>query len=68
MFTAFLDEGLGWKEDNIAACFNAALCLNSMSKAQEALAVMLRSFNYDAPRPEICCLIAYHYKDKADFL
>jgi len=66
-FNLFLKENKGWREDNIAACYNLAICYNRKKEPQKALDALMRSFNYDAPRAEICCQIGYHYKDKGDY-
>lgn len=60
-FELFLNENLGWVEDNIAACFNLSAVQTSLNKPDLALSTLFRSFEYDAPRAEILCMIAYHY-------
>jgi len=66
-FNLFLDGGEGWIEDNIGACFSLAICYNALNLPEKAKQSLIRSFNYDAPRAEICCLLGYHYKEKGDF-
>lgn len=66
-FENFLEEGKGWREDNISACFDIAICSNRLSQFEKAHAALIRSFNYDAPRAEICCLLGYYYKNKSQF-
>lgn len=66
-FTKFLDSRLGWTEDNISACSELAHCYHRLSRPKEALRALLRSFEYDLPRPQICCQIGYYYKDAADY-
>ncbi len=51
----FLEEGKGWREDNIRACLDLAGCLGRLGKRQHALAALFRSFVYSEPRPEACC-------------
>jgi len=65
-FNRFLRDGKGWVEDNIAACFNLSICYRQLGKPDQNLKVLNRSFFYDAPRAEICCQIAYHYKNIGD--
>lgn len=67
-FNLFLDEGKGWVEDNIGACFALANCYAFLGDAEGFKKTLLKSFEYDAPRPEIACMLGYHYKDKKDFL
>ena len=66
-FALFLDEGKGWKEDNISACFETAICFARLGERSNSLDVLLRSFRFDAPRAEICCMIGYYFKEKKDF-
>lgn len=67
MFSEFLESGLGWVEDNIAACSEQAKCYQSENEHQKALDAMLRSFHYDTPRAEICCQIGYHFKELGSY-
>ena len=62
-FKRFLDTGEGWYEDNIAACFNLSICYEMLSEEDKVLPILLQSFSYDSPRPEICCQIGYYYKN-----
>ncbi|MCL2217632.1 MAG: glycosyltransferase family 2 protein [Defluviitaleaceae bacterium] len=61
-FEKFLESKQGWKEDNIAACYNLSLCYNILGDTQKILPILLKSFEYDAPRAENCCEIGYYYK------
>jgi len=61
-FAKFLDTGKGWIEDNIGACYNLSICYNALGDEHKVLPTLLKSFEYDAPRAEICCEIGYHYK------
>lgn len=62
IFEEFLASGLGWLEDNITACAELAICYQLVNDTQKALEAMLRSFQYDTPRAELCCQIGYHFK------
>lgn len=62
MFNLFLESGEGWIEDNIASCEALAKCYQSIGNREKALESMMRSFTFDTPRAEICCLIGYHFK------
>ena len=65
--TAFLDGRKGWKEDNIAACILLAKCYNNSGEQNKILSTLVKSFEYDAPRPESCCELGYYYKGQNDF-
>lgn len=60
-FTDFLDEGLGWVENNISACKDLAHCQRLAGDGDAALRSLLRSLTYDAPRAELCCDIGEHF-------
>lgn len=62
-FSAFLDGGHGWVEDNISACLCLAACCDAMGQPQQRLDALFRSFQYGAPRAEACCQIGYCHKD-----
>ena len=66
-FNKFLDEGKGWIEDNISACFTLSKCFHYLKEEKSRLKALLRSFEYDLPRGEICSEIGYCYKDSNDF-
>lgn len=66
-FEQFLDGKLGWVEDNIATCYNLALCYKYLDNNQKVFQSLIRSFEYDAPRAEICCEIGYYFMNKNDY-
>lgn len=61
IFTAFLEEGRGWVENNIEACRMIGACYLAMGEERAALQGLLRSLEYDCPRAEICCDIGAHF-------
>lgn len=66
-FNEFLDTGKGWVEDNISACFDLSKCYNIIGDKKSMLKILLRSFEYDTPRAEICCNIATYYFENQDY-
>jgi glycosyltransferase involved in cell wall biosynthesis len=66
-FEKFLDSGQGWLEDNIASCLALSIAYNTLGAEEKIVPVLIRSFNYDAPRAEICCELGYYYKRKEDY-
>lgn len=66
-FKQFLDGKKGWFEDNIATCFSLARCYKALEQYEEILPILFKSFEYDTPRAEICCTIAYYFKDREDY-
>ncbi|MGV8980209.1 tetratricopeptide repeat-containing glycosyltransferase family 2 protein [Clostridium sp.] len=65
-FNKFLDTGKGWVEDNISSCFDLSKCYNIIGDRKSMLKILLRSFEYDTPRAEICCNIGTYYFESGD--
>ncbi|SLK18189.1 Glycosyl transferase family 2 [Paenibacillus sp. RU5A] len=63
----FLDTGLGWVEDQIAACQKIADCEVSLERSEKEVSALLRSFAFDLPRAEICCRLGGYFADRADY-
>lgn len=66
-FKKFLDTKQGWREDNINACRELANCYKRLGKDDKCIKALLRSFEYDSPRSEAVCEIAYYYKEKKEY-
>jgi len=66
-FTQFLVEGKGWLENNIDACRVMAQCLAALGKADQARLALLRSFEYDSPRAEVCCELGEHHFARGEY-
>lgn len=56
-FRAFLQLKDAWVENKISACLDLSKCLLEAGDREDALAALLQSFIYDAPRAEILCAI-----------
>jgi len=61
-FEKFLNGGMGWVEDNIAACVNLAVCYRLLDDCEKMPDTLFKSFHYDSPRAENCCELGYYYK------
>jgi glycosyltransferase involved in cell wall biosynthesis len=64
---AFLNEGKGWRENNINACQIISYCCYRLNLPDQALLALLRSFMYDTPRAELCCDIGKHFLDRGQY-
>lgn len=67
IFRQFLDEGKGWKENNISACQFMAYCEYYLNHSVQALVCFFESFKYDTPRAEVCCDIGKHFLDTKEY-
>lgn len=63
----FLDTGLGWVEDQIAACQKIADCEAALEHSEKEVSALLRSFAFDLPRAEICCRLGGYFADREDY-
>ncbi|MFY0520355.1 glycosyltransferase [Lysinibacillus sp. UGB7] len=63
-YEQFLTSKLGWIEDNIRACFKLADCYSNLNDKENNLTSILRSFEYDIPRPEACCRLGFHFMEQ----
>ena len=66
-FELFLAGKEGWVEDKIATCYSLALCYKSTGRETEVLPILIKSFEFDTPRAEICCELGYYYKRKGEY-
>lgn len=65
MFKKFLETKKGWKENNISACLFLGYCYHYQKDQQKAIDWLLKSFYYDIPRAEICCVLAQYFYECA---
>jgi len=66
-FNEFLDTEKGWVEDNISSCFDLSKCYDILGDKKSMLKILLRSFEYDTPRAEICCNLGTYYFEILDY-
>jgi len=66
-FNKFLDSVEGWVEDNINACYHLSICYENVQDRPNMLKALLRSFEYDLPRAEICCQLGTYYIAAEDY-
>lgn len=66
-FNKMLDTEKGLPADNISSCIYLAKAYKAINDKKNMLKALLRSFEYDTPRAEICCQIGYYYKDIEDY-
>ena len=54
-FTAFLDDGKGWIENNLEACRNLAFCYKQLHDTRAVFSALSRALRYGPPRAELYC-------------
>lgn len=63
-YEKYLATGLGWVEDQIAACLKLSACYIRMYEREKAFQSLFRTMNYDKPRAEACCRIGNIFYDQ----
>ena len=66
-YEKFLATGLGWIEDVVTCCHQLAIEYKKIGAEGKILPTLLKTFEYDTPRPEICCELGYYYKEKQNY-
>ena len=66
-FNKFLNTKRGWVEDCIQACKLLSSCYSQTGDKENQLQILLKSFEYDNPRADICCEIGNVFFDSANY-
>jgi len=66
-YEKFLKSGLGWFEDVITCSSDLAVLYKNNGQRDKILPTLLKSFEYDIPRPQICCELGYYYKEENNY-
>lgn len=66
-FNIFLKRKDGWIENKINACLDLANCYNSLNDENGYVSSLLRSFEYDTPRAEICTTLGIYFMSKNNY-
>ncbi|MBE9913436.1 glycosyltransferase [Paenibacillus donghaensis] len=66
-YVKFMDLDDVTPEDKIFICGKMADCYYQLGDRDKELAVTLKSFEYDVPRPEFCCRLGYRFLEKGEF-
>lgn len=62
-YQEFLATKKGWVEDEIMACLSLADCFRQLGEKDKELDSLCKSFQYDLPRPEVCCRLGDIFKN-----
>ncbi|MEW8957002.1 glycosyltransferase [Clostridium sp.] len=63
-YSKFLDTKAGWIEDVKTTLSNMSECYSAKEDTDNQLKCLLRAFEYDVPRSDFCCKIAYCFFHK----
>lgn len=67
-YNKFLDTDSELVSNYIDACMDLSQCYLSIGNQRKALKALIRSFEHDGPKAEICCRLGYYYKYAGDFV
>lgn len=56
--------GNGWEQNKIEACINLYYCYTELGEGDMALQSLLKSFLYDSPRAQVCCMLGSYFTEK----
>lgn len=65
-FLTFLECKDGYIEDKIQACFILSFCYANTNQKDKILDILIKSFQYDTPRAEICFRIGLYFEECDD--
>lgn len=57
--------GNGWVENKIEACINLYYCYTELGEGDRAMQSLLKTFTYDSPRAQACCILGSYFTDKS---
>lgn len=66
-FIKHLDSEGGLPADCIVSCIHLAKAYRIKKDLKNMKKALARSFEYDTPRAEVCCLMGYCYQDSGDY-
>lgn len=66
-FNIFLNDETAWIENKINACLDLASCYKSLNNEKMYLTSLLRSFEYDTPRAEVCTTLGIYFITKNNY-
>ncbi len=66
-FNKFLDNKEATLENKINACLELSKCYKIKMDINNSIFSLFRSFEYDTPRPEVCCNIGNHFFDNRNY-
>ena len=66
-FNKFLKDENAWIENKISACLDLYSIYMITNNQEKALSSLLKSFEYDIPRAEICCNLGLFFLNNNDY-
>ncbi|WP_243139985.1 tetratricopeptide repeat-containing glycosyltransferase family 2 protein [Romboutsia faecis] len=63
-YVKFIKTKQGWVEDVKTACYKLADCYMYKNDKENELKYILKSFEYDVPRADFCCRLAYKFLEE----
>lgn len=66
-YLSVLENPNSWNQNKISACIDLSNIYLTLNKQEKALDYLFKSFKYDIPQAESCCLIGNYFISKQNF-
>lgn len=67
IYEDFLLRNDGWMENKISACLDLYEIYTTLKDGQMAFYSLIRTFEYDRPRAEVCCKLGHYFISKGNY-
>jgi len=67
IYQTIITDRASFFEDQLLACDRMAHCHHELGNKEQELQALLKTFNYDIPRADYVCRIAYYFQENNDF-
>ena len=63
IYETIIHDPVSYFEEKLDACDRMAHCYHELGQKEQELQSLLKTFNYDVPRADYVCRIAYYFKN-----
>jgi glycosyltransferase involved in cell wall biosynthesis len=67
IYLAIISNPASYFEDKLLSCDRMAHCNHELGRKEQELQALLMTFNYDIPRADFVCRIAYYFQENNDY-
>lgn len=67
IYQTIISDPTSYFEDKLQSCDRMAHCHRELGHKEQELQSLLKTFNYDIPRADYVCRIAYYFQENSDF-
>lgn len=67
IYETIIHDPVSYFEEKLDACDRMAHCYHELGQKEQELQSLLKTFNYDVPRADYVCRIAYYFQELNDY-